>query len=192
MNPSAFQPEAGAPKIEDSFFKEGSPQSPSDRLSSAFLESKEGAREGTLEHSFLKDTEITNPLEGDISIESRIIRNKVEGCRREQEVYAQLGEQYPESEGFKILSERYLLDKNGSMQRDPLSPHTCRRVDIVVADSENNPIRSIEVTSVSASKEEQTAKESRIRDAGGTFVRDPDTGQLIDLSKTPTEILRIL
>ena len=65
-----------------------------------------------------------------------------------------------------------------------------RRVDVAVVDKDNNVDRLIEVTSPSASKEEQMAKEQRVRDSGGTYIRDPDTSQLYDISSTKTEIVR--
>ena len=41
---------------------------------------------------------------------------------------------------------------------------------------------AVEVTSKAASKDAQLAKEQRIRDAGGIYVKDPATGKLIPVS----------
>jgi hypothetical protein len=40
----------------------------------------------------------------------------------------------------------------------------------------------LEVTSKTASKVEQLAKESEIRQSGGVFVRNPQTRQLVELA----------
>jgi hypothetical protein len=51
-------------------------------------------------------------------------------------------------------------------------------------------VRSVETTSMTADKAAQIAKENRIRESGGTFVRDKETGKLIDLKDVPTELDR--
>lgn len=42
-----------------------------------------------------------------------LIPNKKDGLRRENKVQSELQEKYPESEGYKIESERLLRDSNG-------------------------------------------------------------------------------
>lgn len=190
MNAQSFQPEAVAPRIEDSFLPEEHPKGPADRFSEPFLEGAELSRKGSLEDSFLRDADRMNPNEGESFVVSQSTLNKEDGCRRENEANSSLANQYPERHGFQILPERYLLDQHGSFARDPLSGES-RRIDFVVVDREYAAQRSIEVTSPTAPKDEQIAKEDRIRAVGGTFIRDPMSRQLIDLINTPTEILRI-
>ena len=60
--------------------------------------------------------------------------------------------------------------KNGSIKKDPITGEA-RRVDFVVSDGKK-VINSIEVTSLTADKTDQIAKENRIRNAGGNYIRD--------------------
>ena len=108
------------------------------------------------------------------------IRNKEEGCRRERKVEKELEDRYPESEGYKIIKEAYLRDKDGNIVRDPEPPYKARRIDFVVV-KDGKVVDSIEVTSKTAPKEAQSAKEERIRENGGNYIKDPDTGELIQI-----------
>ena len=45
---------------------------------------------------------------------SSVVQNKLDGCRRENEVAKELEKQYPEKEGYKVLRERELCDKDGN------------------------------------------------------------------------------
>jgi hypothetical protein len=49
----------------------------------------------------------------------------------------------------------------------------------------------IEVTSNRANKENQINKENRIRDQGGTYIKDRKTGKMLDVSQIDTRILRL-
>jgi hypothetical protein len=98
------------------------------------------------------------------------IQNKQEGLRRENEVYGELKGKYPPEKGFTIESEAYLRDEDGKIARDPVTGEG-RRIDFIVTKN-NTIVDSIEVTSKTAFKDEQTAKEERIRDNGGNFIRD--------------------
>ena len=49
----------------------------------------------------------------------------------------------------------------------------------VVVVKDGKVVDSIEVTSKTAPKEAQSAKEERIRENGGNYIKDPDTGELI-------------
>ena len=98
-----------------------------------------------------------------------LIPNKKDGLRRENKVQSELQEKYPESEGYKIESERLLRDSNGKKAIDP-ETGTGRRVDFVV-DKDGNIVDSIEVTSKTADKTAQIAKETRIRENGGNYVK---------------------
>lgn len=101
-----------------------------------------------------------------------ILPNKEEGLRREAEVEEELEEKYPESDGYEVVSEAYLRDSNGKIVKDP-DTGEARRIDFVVVKN-GEVVDSIEVTSETADKTWQTAKEERIREAGGNFVRTSD------------------
>ncbi|MDO6993458.1 hypothetical protein Q5M87_05475 [Brachyspira innocens] len=109
-----------------------------------------------------------------------IIENKAEGLRRENEVENELKEKYPESEGYKIESEAYLRDKDGNIVKDDKTGEA-RRIDFVVT-KDGKAVDSIEVTSQTADKTDQLAKEERIREKGGNYIKDSN-GDLIEIPK---------
>lgn len=111
-----------------------------------------------------------------------ILPNKEEGLRREAEVEEELEKKYPESEGYEIVSEAYLRDSEGKIVRDPETGEA-RRIDFVVV-KDGQVVNSIEVTSETADKTGQTAKEERIRDAGGNYIRTSDGS----LAKYPNDL----
>lgn len=116
------------------------------------------------------------------------IKNKIDGLAREAEVANELEKQYPEEEGFQVISETYLRDKNGNIVKDPETGEA-RRVDFMVV-KDGKVIDSIEVTSKTADKTEQSAKEERIRESGGNYIRDND-GNLVEIpSSVHTRIER--
>ena len=150
--------------------------------------SKDNNQENIKSKEPIENKDATEPTTEDEK--SQIVKNKEDGCRREEETINELKEQFPEEEGYKVLRERDLLDKDGRPVKDHDSGEG-RRIDIVVVnEKKGNAERVIEVTSPSADKEAQKAKEERIRENGGVFVRDPDTGQLYDVSKQKTEEIR--
>lgn len=109
------------------------------------------------------------------------IKNKIDGLAREEEVAKELEEKYPPEEGYQIVSEAYLRDKDGNIVKDPVTGEA-RRVDFMVV-KDGKVVYSIEVTSKTADKTEQSAKEERIRDAGGNYIRDND-GNLVEIPTT--------
>ena len=106
------------------------------------------------------------------------IQNKIEGRRRETEVQKELEAKYPIEDGYKIIPEAYLRDKNGNIMKDP-ETGKARRVDFMVV-KDGKVVESIEVTSKTADKSEQLAKEERIRDYGGNYILD-ENGNLIEI-----------
>jgi len=80
-----------------------------------------------------------------------------------------LQERYPNAE---ILSERYLRDIDGKSVRDINGANgSRRRLDFVVV--ENGKVVGVyEVTSPTAEKTLQMRKEERIRNRGGTYVKE--------------------
>jgi len=87
-----------------------------------------------------------------------------------------------------VQREQYLRDAAGSIMKGP--DGTARRIDHVVIEN-GKAVKSVETTSLTASKTSQAAKEQAIRDAGGTFVRDRSTGKLVDFKEVPTKIERV-
>lgn len=138
-------------------------------------------------NEMLPDRELKKPIESFLSkiedLTEGLIANKEEGCRREAEVAKELQEKYPESEGYTIISEVYLRDNNGNIVRDP-ETGTARRIDFVVI-KDGKVVDSIEVTSNTADKTSQTAKEARIRENGGNYIKAPD-GSLIQMPQDLT------
>ena len=124
-----------------------------------------------------KDVEDTN--KSDARETRDPIQNKADGLAREQEVNEELKEQYPPEQGYEILSEVYLRDKDGNIVKDPVTGKA-RRIDFVVI-KDGKVVDSIEVTSKTADKTEQTAKENRIREAGGNYIYDRDSDRLIKI-----------
>ncbi|MED0656674.1 hypothetical protein P4S75_04950 [Anoxybacillus ayderensis] len=122
-------------------------------------------------------TEADKPLyEQEFSREDIIEFNRLSGDLREMEVYDRLQEKYPEQGGYKTLSEVYLRDESGNIVRDDVTGQA-RRIDFVIV-KDGQVVESIEVTSKTAPKEEQMAKEGRIRDIGGNHIKDQETGEL--------------
>lgn len=107
-----------------------------------------------------------------------LIKNKLDGLEREKQVEEELREKYPEEEGYTILAEVYLRDKDGKIVKDPETGEA-RRIDFVVV-KDGKVVDSVEVTSKSADKTEQTAKENRIRESGGSYIKD-ENGNLIKI-----------
>ena len=115
--------------------------------------------------------------------------NREAGKEREDLAYKELKEEFPENEGYKIEREQYLRDKYGNIVKDPKTGEA-RRIDFIII-KDGKVVKSIEVTSKTAPKDAQIAKEDRIRNEGGNFIKDRDTGQLIEIPKeNKTEIRR--
>ena len=118
-----------------------------------------------------------------------LIPNKADGLRREESAQKQLNEKYPESEGYRVEGEKYLRDSSGKKVIDP-ETGTGRRIDFVV-DKNGKVVDSIEVTSPTADKTAQMAKEMRIRQNGGNYVRMSDKSLVEIPSSLKTRILRL-
>ncbi|MGE9549410.1 hypothetical protein [Snodgrassella sp. CS2] len=85
-----------------------------------------------------------------------------------------------------VLSERYLRDANGKSVKDPLTGER-RRIDFIVK-NQYGKWKAVEITSRPnvAKKNLQLAKEERIREQGGIFVKNKKTGELIHLDNLST------
>ena len=117
--------------------------------------------------------------------EAQVVINKAAGTAREVLVGQELRLQYPEA---ALQRETCLRLAEGERALDPLGS-TGRRIDWVVV-QDGVVLDSVETTSMTANKAAQIAKEMRIRQAGGVFIRDRATGELIDISQVPTRIVR--
>ncbi len=88
-----------------------------------------------------------------------------------------------------MQSEQYLRNADGSIAKDPLTGKA-RRLDNAVINKDGTPEAIVETTSKTANKKAQIEKENRIREMGGTHVRDRNTGKLVDFKDVPTTIDR--
>lgn len=124
----------------------------------------------------LTEKETLNNQVNECAEHGKPIQNKIDGLQREADVRKDLEKQYPSGEGNDIISEAYLRDENGNIVKDA-DTGKARRIDFVVV-KDGKVIDSIEVTSETADKTEQIAKETRIRDNGGNYIKD-NNGNLI-------------
>mgnify|MGYP000098132075 CR=1 FL=1 len=114
---------------------------------------------------------IMDKLEQDVEQDiPNVVQNKLDGCRRENDVAKDLEKQYPEKNGYQILRERVLCDKEGNPVIDEKTGQK-RRIDFVVI-KDGKVVDMVEVTSKTAPKQDQLAKEYRIRDNGGNYIKD--------------------
>lgn len=147
-----------------------------------------------IENTSLGCLKAQNELIAEKITSERILRieiNRADGASREELAYKELQHEFPEKEGCSIQREQYLRDKDGNIVKDPVTGET-RRIDFMIL-KEGEVIKSIEVTSRTAPKDMQMAKENRIRNEGGNFIKDRDTCQLFEMpSGTQTEIRRYL
>ena len=120
---------------------------------------------------------------------SQIEANREAGADREKLALEILKKEYPEDEGYTIEREQYLRDENGNIVKDP-ETNEARRIDFLVV-KDGQVVKSIEVTSETAPKDAQMAKEERIREAGGNFIKNKETGLLIEIpSEVQTQVRR--
>lgn len=113
-------------------------------------------------------------------------KNRTDGKAREAKTEKELKQENPDS---NIQNERYLRDKDGKIVKDPKTGEG-RRVDHAVI-KDGKVTKLVETTSNSAPKNAQSLKEERIREQGGTYIRDKtDKKKLYDVSNVPTETRR--
>ncbi|MCY4304176.1 MAG: hypothetical protein OXC62_05260 [Aestuariivita sp.] len=136
------------------------------------------------------ENDINNELnEEKLEKPSQVEKNREDGERREAEATKDLERMFPKEEGYAIQKEVYLCNEKGEIVKDPKTGEG-RRVDIVVI-KDGKVVKSVEVTSEIADKTKQVEKEERIRENGGNYVKDRQTGKIIPFSPgVKTEILR--
>ncbi len=115
--------------------------------------------------------------------------NREAGMEREKVVGDELVREHPAADGYHVESQRYLRNENGEIVRDPETGES-RKIDFeVIKDGE--VVKSVEVTSETVDKTAQLAKEERIRDAGGNYIVDRRTGELVRFAPdVKTEVIR--
>lgn len=96
-----------------------------------------------------------------------------QGAAREAKVAEALKAENP---GASVQNQQYLRTADGKIAKDPLTGQA-RRVDHAVI--KDGKASTYETTSMKANKTAQSAKEQRIRQNGGTYVRDRNTGKLV-------------
>ena len=172
---------------------------PKEALSESLKETTETAVKETpvksvlpeIENSSLETLKAQNEIELNTIKESKTTQieiNRENGALREEKAFGDIQKEFPESEGFKYHQEAYLRDEQGNIIKDELSGEA-RRVDIMV-EKDGMISKSYEITSETAPKDLQIAKEERIRQNGGNFILDRDTGKLIELPKNVTTEIR--
>ena len=120
---------------------------------------------------------------------SQIEANRISGVAREEAVASELMDQYPSEDGYHIERECFLRDETGKITIDPDTGES-RRIDFEIT-KEGEVVKSVEVTSETADKTAQLAKEERIRDAGGNYIVDRRTGELVRFAPdVKTEVVR--
>lgn len=120
---------------------------------------------------------------------SQIEANRVSGAAREEAVASELMDKYPAEDGYHIERECFLRDETGKITVDPDTDES-RRIDFEIT-KDGEVVKSIEVTSETADKTAQLAKEERIRDAGGNYIVDRRTGELVRFAPdVKTEVVR--
>lgn len=99
--------------------------------------------------------------------------NAKAGQAREATVHQELASEYPSADGNRIEQECDLRDEMGNIVLDPVTGEGRRLDKVVIRDGE--VVKSVEVTSETAEKTGQMAKEERIREAGGNYIEDRST-----------------
>jgi RHS repeat-associated protein len=114
--------------------------------------------------------------------------NKTEGLRREDTMKRILEDTYDKN---RVLSERMLYNKKGvKVTAGKSGKESGRRIDFIVLDEKEKPMKSIEVTSKTAYEGAQEAKENIIRSKGSTYIKDSN-GNFIDIANVKTQTIRI-
>jgi hypothetical protein len=111
-----------------------------------------------------------------------VTKNLTDGLKREAKTAEML------NPGMVVQGQRDLRDATGARVIDPVTG-TGRRVDHAVIDRSANTAKTYETTGPNVNKSAQIDKEQRVRDAGGTFIRDKETRQLVPVQEK-SEVIR--
>ena len=127
--------------------------------------------------------------EAALSEVSQLEANRMSGAAREGIVDGELAREYPAENGYRRERECYLRDAEGRIVKDSETGEA-RRIDFAVI-KDGEVVKSVEVTSETADKTDQLAKEDRIREAGGNYIVDRRTGEFVPFrSGVETEVVR--
>lgn len=114
--------------------------------------------------------------EGAEKTAATIVKENAEaGVKREVKTAAELAAENP---GKVVQNQRLLRNAEGEKVIDPVTGEG-RRVDHAVIDREANQAKTYETTGMNVNKAAQIDKEERIQKAGGTYIRDRETRQLV-------------
>ncbi len=158
-------------------------------LLSASEDFKWGAIVGSATAGFGQTIKLVKQTSNAEKITSLVVKNKRAGVAREEKVLKRLLKKYKTKNGYEVVREAIIRDAQGNPIIDSVT-NQARRIDFVVTNG-NKVVDSIEVTSRTASKVAQVAKEERIRKAGNVFIKN-SKGSLIELPKDAvTRIVRL-
>ena len=123
------------------------------------------------------------------------LQNKIDGELRQAAAVKKIQKDAPA--GAKLQEECPLRScKSGKIMKDTKKTgpkndrrYRTRRLDVVVI-NKGAVVRAVEVTSKTASKDDQLAKEDRIRARGGTCIKDRETKELIPVPMA-SELMRL-
>ncbi len=113
--------------------------------------------------------------------------NSIKGTKREKIVQAELEQEHGIG---NVLQQRTILDKNGKKIKHHKTG-TGRRLDHVVLDKQGNAIQRVETTSLTAPKSKQLRKERDIMASQDTYIRHPETKELIPIKDTTLQVKRL-
>jgi hypothetical protein len=122
------------------------------------------------------------------AVTTKVVRSKIEGMARENIAKKLLESEFSKEAGYSVQAERRLRDKSGKRVKD--AEGGGRVIDFVVV-KDGKVVRSFEVTSPDAPKAKQLEKEQRLRGADGNYIKDRETGQVLDLGDVVTEVVRV-
>lgn len=163
------------PELRDSGFADARYDAPIDSGCVSVENQTERAETQETDNGFL--SALINLMPERQPYSEKLIQNKRDGLAREDAVLEDLYNKYDPMDGYDIFGERYLYDSDGNRAKD-VETGSGRRIDFVVV-KDGRVVDSVEVTSETADKTEQTAKEERIRDNGGNYIKNPYDSSLV-------------
>lgn len=162
--------EAGAEKIVKETAETGAEKMMKESIHTSFKEATENAAEKAMKLDDVEKKAV------------QIVKNKMDGIAREERVLKKLSREFGKD---NVIPETYIRNSNGEIIKDMVTGEA-RRIDFIVKQGDK-VVKSIEVTSKSADKALQMAKETRIlkqaKELGGAFIKDPATGKLISFGE---------
>lgn len=178
--------EAGAEKAVKETVETGAKKAVKEAAEAGVEKASKEAAEAGVEKT-IKETS-----ESGLEKAALVVKNKMDGIAREEKVLEDLAKKYGKD---NVLREQYIRDKFGKIIQDTAEEGGGRRLDFVVKQGKKI-IKSFEVTSETADKTLQMAKESRIlehaKEIGGAFIKDINTGELLEFAEdVVTEIVRV-